>query len=205
MKNWIYIKHDYLAIKVNIKIVMPCILLVVFLWAQGKGMFLHTCIVSASKALYMLECAFVWHRRDVFQNPQLACVGGVNLKNYLNLGLCDLALPCDDYSSPWLFDWLITHDMAFLSPQSTLSHFISLKQANYWLCHIFGKEKINWWHSIRKVIVLGLDQDHTPFWTEQQQRKGLEEWEHILELFGPARVYRTCPVCYRTCPVWAGL
>ena len=74
----------------------------------------------------MLECAFMWHRRDVFQNSLLACVGGVNLKNYLNLGLCDLASSCDNYSSPWLFDWLITHDMAFLSPQSTMSHNISL-------------------------------------------------------------------------------
>jgi len=29
------------------------------LWAQGKGMCLHIYIASASKALYMLECAFV--------------------------------------------------------------------------------------------------------------------------------------------------
>ena len=69
----------------------------------------------------MLECAFVWHRIDGFQNPLLACVGGMNLKNYLNLGLCDQALTCGDYSSPWLIDWLITHAMALLSPQSTMS------------------------------------------------------------------------------------
>ena len=47
-------------------IIMPCIILVEILWAQGKGMYLHLCIVSASKALYMLECAFVGHRIDVF-------------------------------------------------------------------------------------------------------------------------------------------
>ena len=50
-------------------VVMPCIISVVILWAQGKGMYLHTCIVSASKALYMLVCAFVWYRIDVLQNP----------------------------------------------------------------------------------------------------------------------------------------
>ena len=44
------------------------------------------------------------------------------------------------------------------------------------------------------MIILGFDQDHTPFWTEQQQRKGSEERKHILDLFGPAREYRTCPV-----------
>ena len=60
---------------------MLCIFLVEFLWAQGKGMYLHTCIVSASKALYMLECAFVWHRIDVFQNPLLECIGCVILEN----------------------------------------------------------------------------------------------------------------------------
>ena len=83
---------------------------------------LHSCIVSASQALYMLECAFVWYKIDVFQNPSLSYVCGVNLKNYLILGICDLALSCDDYNSPWLIDWLITHVMAFLSPQSTMSH-----------------------------------------------------------------------------------
>ena len=76
----------------------------------------------------------------------------MNLKNYLNLGLCDLALSCDNYSSPWLFDWLITHDMAFLSPQSTMSHFISLKQAKSCLCQIFGKEKWHSWHLDKKSI-----------------------------------------------------
>ena len=44
--------------------------------------------------------------------------------------------------------------MAFLSPQSTMSHFISLKQAKSCLCQIFGKEKINLWHWIRKVMIL---------------------------------------------------
>jgi hypothetical protein len=38
---------------------MLCIDLVKILWAQGKGMYLHLCIVSASKALYMLEHAFM--------------------------------------------------------------------------------------------------------------------------------------------------
>ena len=167
MKNWICIKHDYLAIKVNIKIIMPCVFLVVFLWAQGKGMFLHTCIVSASKALYMLECAFVWHRRDVFQNPQLACVGGVNLKNYLNLGLCDLALPCDDYSSPWLFDWLITHDMAFLSPHSTMSHIISLSSNQNLYAKYLEKRSDTHGIWIRNVFTPYLDQGHTCFWIKK--------------------------------------
>ena len=44
-------------------------------------MHLHLCIVSASKALYMLECAYVWHRIDVFQNPLLECIGGMILEN----------------------------------------------------------------------------------------------------------------------------
>ena len=145
---------------------MLCIFLVKFLWAQGKGMYLHTCIVSASKALYMLECAFVWHRRAVFQNSLLACVGGVNLKNYSNLGLCDLALSCDNYSSPWLIDWLINTWHGFL--KSTIYYVSqSLSQViKSCLCQILGKEKINLWHWIRKVMILGLDQDHIPFWTE---------------------------------------
>ena len=51
--------HDHLRDEVSIMIIMLCILLVENMWAQGKGMYLHSCIVSASKALYMLECAFV--------------------------------------------------------------------------------------------------------------------------------------------------
>ena len=57
-ENRFHIWHDYLANEVNIMIIMLYIS-VVILWAQGKGMYLYTCIVSASKALYMLECAFV--------------------------------------------------------------------------------------------------------------------------------------------------
>ena len=68
-KNWFQIWHDYMRSDISIMIIMPCIVLVEILWAQRKGMLLHLCIVSASKSLYMLECAFVWHRIDVFQNP----------------------------------------------------------------------------------------------------------------------------------------
>ena len=75
----------------------------------------------------------------------------MNLNIYLNLGLCDLALSCDNYSSPWLFDWLITHDMAFLSPQSTMSHNLSLKWSKS-ICQIFGKEKGYSWHLDKKSI-----------------------------------------------------
>ena len=79
-ENWFHIWHDYLANEVNIMIIMLCISMVI-LWAQGKGMYLHTCIVSASKVLCMLECSFVWHRIDVFQNPLLESIGGVILEN----------------------------------------------------------------------------------------------------------------------------
>ena len=39
--------------------IMLCIVLVEILWAQDRGMDLHLYIVSASKALYMLDFAFV--------------------------------------------------------------------------------------------------------------------------------------------------
>ena len=52
-------RHDHLRDEVSIMIIMLCILLVEIMWAQGKGMYLHLCIISASKALYMLECALV--------------------------------------------------------------------------------------------------------------------------------------------------
>jgi len=61
--------------------------------------------------------------------------------------------------------------MAFLSPQSTLSLSISLKQAKSCTCQIFGKEKINLRHWIRKVMLLGLDQVYTPFGL-RNNRKG---------------------------------
>ena len=61
--------------------------------------------------------------------------------------------------------------MAFLSPQSTLSLSISLKQAKSCICQIFGKEKINLRHWIRKVMLLGLDQVYTPFGL-RNNRKG---------------------------------
>ena len=80
------------------------------------------------------------------------------MKNYLILGLCDLALLCGDYSSHWLIGSLITHDMALLSPQSTMSLYISLKKAKLCLCQIFGKEKINSCQLDKKVVTLNLDQ-----------------------------------------------
>ena len=65
-ENWFHEGHDQLRNEVSIMIIMPCIVLVEILWAQGKGMYLHLCIVSAFKAPYMLEYTFVWHRIDVF-------------------------------------------------------------------------------------------------------------------------------------------
>ena len=64
--------------------------------------------------------------------------------------------------------------MAFLSPQSTLSLSISLKQAKSCICQIFGKEKIILRHWIRKVMILGLDQDYIPFGL-RNNRKG--DWK----------------------------
>ena len=42
-----------------------------------------------------------------------------------------------------MFDWLITHDMAFLSPQSTMSHNISLSSnQNLYMPNIWKREKL---------------------------------------------------------------
>ena len=129
-----------------------------------------------------------------FQNSLLARVGGVNLKNYLNLGLCDLALSCDNCSSLWLFDWLITHDMAFLSPQSTMSHNLSLKWSKS-ICQIFEKEKCYSWNLDKKSIYTLFGSRTYMFLDQEMIEKGIGiKWMKFRKK-QPARKYRTCPVC----------
>ena len=114
----------------------------------------------------------------------------MNLKNYLNLGLYDLALSCDDYNSPWLFDWLITHNMAFLSPQSTMSHNLS-QVIKIYICQIFGKEKFYSWHLDKKSNYTLFGSRTYMFWIKKWWRRGLELSEWNLEKEQPAHKYRT--------------
>jgi hypothetical protein len=133
--------HDHQRNDMSIMTIMPSINLVEILVGSRQRYVLHSWIESAYKDLCMLDCAFVWLRIEDFQKPHLACVGVVNLKDsFVFFCLCDLALSCGDYSSPWLIDPLISHDLVLLSPQSIMSLFIYLLLSRINTCRSWKRE-----------------------------------------------------------------